>query len=66
MARDVLTDPVKIVQGNIGVASENVTQHVKVGKLYNQGGGMLSFDLVKNDKNVVLPLDLPLSNFFPI
>lgn len=39
LARDVLTDPVKIVQGNIGVASENVTQHVKVGKLYNQGGG---------------------------
>ena len=33
LARDLLTDPVKIVQGNVGVASENVTQHVKVRKL---------------------------------
>ena len=30
LARDVLTDPVKIVQGDVGVASENVTQVVKV------------------------------------
>jgi ATP-dependent RNA helicase DDX42 len=30
LARDVLTDPVKIVQGDIGVVSEDVTQVVKV------------------------------------
>ena len=30
LARDVLTDPVKVVQGDVGVASENVTQIVKV------------------------------------
>ncbi len=30
LARDVLTDPVKIVQGTIGEASEDVTQVVKV------------------------------------
>ena len=31
LARDVLTDPVKIVQGDVGAVSENVTQIVKVG-----------------------------------
>ena len=30
LARDVLTDPVKVVQGDVGVASENVTQNVMV------------------------------------
>ena len=30
LARDVLTDPVKVVQGDVGVASENVTQVVMV------------------------------------
>jgi len=30
LARDVLTDPIKIVQGDVGVASEDVTQIVKV------------------------------------
>jgi len=30
LARDVLTDPVKIVQGDVGAVSENVTQIVKV------------------------------------
>ena len=30
LARDVLTDPIKIVQGEVGVASENVSQIVKV------------------------------------
>ena len=30
LARDVLTDPIKIVQGDIGVVSEDVTQIVKV------------------------------------
>ena len=30
LARDVLTDPIKVVQGDVGVASENVTQIVKV------------------------------------
>lgn len=30
LARDVLIDPVKIVQGSIGEASEDVTQIVKV------------------------------------
>jgi ATP-dependent RNA helicase DDX42 len=30
LARDVLTDPVKIVQGDIGLVSEDVTQIVKV------------------------------------
>jgi len=30
LARDVLTDPIKIVQGELGVASEAVTQIVKV------------------------------------
>jgi ATP-dependent RNA helicase DDX42 len=30
LARDVLTDPIKIVQGDIGVVSEDVTQVVKV------------------------------------
>lgn len=30
MARDVLTDPVKIVQGDIGEANEDVTQHMIV------------------------------------
>jgi len=30
LARDVLADPIKVVQGDVGVASENVTQIVKV------------------------------------
>ena len=30
LARDVLKDPIKIVQGDVGVASEDVTQIVKV------------------------------------
>ena len=30
LARDVLVDPVKVVQGDVGVASEDVTQIVKV------------------------------------
>lgn len=30
MARDVLTDPIKIVQGDIGEANEDVTQHMFV------------------------------------
>jgi len=30
LARDVLTDPIKIVQGDVGVANENITQIVKV------------------------------------
>ena len=33
LARDVLSDPIKIVQGNIGEASEDVTQIVKVVEL---------------------------------
>ena len=31
LARDVLTDPVKIVQGDVGMVSEDVNQIVKVG-----------------------------------
>ena len=30
LARDVLTDPIKVVQGEVGVVAENVTQNVKV------------------------------------
>jgi len=30
LARDVLTDPVRIVQGDVGEANEDVTQIVKV------------------------------------
>merc|ERR1719195_2517354 len=30
LARDVLTDPVRVAQGDVGVASENVTQNVMV------------------------------------
>lgn len=30
LARDVLTDPVKIVQGDLGEANEDITQHMLV------------------------------------
>ena len=30
LARDVLTDPIKVVQGEVGVVAENVSQNVKV------------------------------------
>jgi len=47
LARDVLTDPVKIVQGDVGVASENVTQIVKVVPLGGHKWQWLTKNLVQ-------------------
>jgi len=43
LARDVLTDPIKIVQGDIGVVSEDVTQVVKVRNSPQHSNQILSF-----------------------
>jgi len=47
LARDVLTDPVKVVQGDVGVASENVTQNVMVVPLGGQKWQWLTKNLVQ-------------------
>ena len=54
LARDVLTDPIKIVQGDVGVANENITQIVKV----SEDNISLSFStLIEMKKKTFLYLD---------
>ena len=43
LARDALVDPVKIVQGSVGEASEDVTQIVRVMGLGGYKGSMTIF-----------------------
>ena len=46
LARDVLTDPVKVVQGEVGVVASSVTQNVMVVGLGGQKWGWLVKNLV--------------------
>ena len=46
LARDVLTDPVKVVQGEVGVVASSVTQNVMVMALGGQKWGWLVKNLV--------------------
>lgn len=47
LGRDVLTDPVKVVQGEVGVVAENVTQHIQVVELGGQKWQWLIKNLVQ-------------------
>ena len=47
LARDVLTDPVKVVQGEVGVVASSVTQHMIVAALGGQKWQWLVKNLVK-------------------
>lgn len=47
LARDILSDPVRVVQGDIGEANEDVTQHVQVFKKREDKWPWLSQRLVE-------------------
>lgn len=47
LARDILSDPIRVVQGDIGEANEDVTQHVHVFKRREDKWPWLSQNLVQ-------------------
>ena len=47
LARDILSDPIRVVQGDVGEANEDVTQHVQVFKHRDDKWPWLSQNLVQ-------------------